>query len=1350
MSKTYSCFSSGFLLIIMLFCTLNSVKAQESTTNYLYDDVGRLKAVISPNGEVVIYEYDAAGNLTVIRRETNTTLTIIDFTPRSGSFNSVVTIYGTGFSSDINENTVSFNGAVAPIISALATKLIVRVPIGATTGKIQITSPNGSVQSSENYTIATRPQITNISPLIGKRNDPITIEGINFDLVAENNELLFNNQASSTITSVIADTILTKVPDLATSGRITLNNPAGTAVSDQDFFVVPNGFNTSDVNSNSTARLSYGETKTITFAGYNKLGLLVFDGTAGQKVGLRVTVGTGAGGTLNPNLMVSINRPDGAIVIPATPLTAAASGVVIEPFILPVTGTYTIQLDKSLYPTTSGNAQVQLSYVPDDGIRTIETNGSTTNVSVNAAGQNMPIAFNGIAGQRLRLDFSNVSIVSGSISLLDPTGTSLVTVPLNLRGHLIDISSLPLSGRYIILIQTNLNQLGSLNLTASVVSSAAVIPINQNGQYVTPVVTGAGQNPQLTFNGTIGQRVSLGAIRANNLSGDATIKNPDGTVLNSKFSVFSSVYSLPTTNYDTLFLTGTHTISIAATLQGSVGSATLSLTNSLPKALQAMSFPGSIGTYGDTSAPNRNEGITFDGVAGRKISLRISIPQNSNSIFKTSIYAPDGSLLQDGYTNSGLGAIDGITLPLTGRYLIFLDPYDNYYVRANLGLTDITNSTDITGTILPNGASVTVQPVGDTIQPQNVRLTFNGIAGQQVYLTGDRLYYGNAGVSLLSPDNSVLGTSISLGTTYSGSVLYTGNTGVVTLPQAGVYTVLVSAGSGIVPVRVNLSDVSQNSSISIGGAPVPVSIVAPGQNAFLTFTGAAGQHVKLETSNVTPIRSKVTIYKPDGTSFENFPSGYSIGDGSIGTSGGTVDVPRLPVDGTYTIVVNPESDYIGSMTLTLSEVNDVTTNATIGGAATPINITTPYQNAKITFAATRGQHLKMSLNNVTLNGFMYIYKPDGTLLTASYAGVYGTSGTLAYPYVALPFVPDTGTYTMFIDPQGNSTGSAQVSLADFADPTQTVVANGSSVNVNVIVAGSNPRLTISGNKGQHLRLVTNNLASGSILIYKSNGETLFGPTYSYPDNRVYDVPFIPATDTYTIVADMRNQLGNVTFTLQEVPDETITVGGSERVINFAPAGQNARLAFNGVQGQRVAVGLRENFSQGAFVSVINANGIVIKEPVLVSGTQNSGEGVLEDVVLPATEIYYIVIAPNFGNVGTATVKLYNTPEITAAMTIGTPISININPGQNARLTFNGTAGQRVTEVLGKSATLAARVKLIAPDGIVLKEVPGPFAAGLPGNTIIPSQTLPLTGIYTLYIDPSGANTGGINIIVTNP
>ena len=141
-----------FVLAVVFSASLLSATAQQSnTTTYVYDANGRLHAVISPAGEAVVYEYDAAGNITAIRRLPATALAIFDFSPHEGLPGDVVTFIGIGFGGGVNN--VSFNGASAIIVSVTPSKVVAIVPPGATTGPVTITTPTGSVATAIPFTI---------------------------------------------------------------------------------------------------------------------------------------------------------------------------------------------------------------------------------------------------------------------------------------------------------------------------------------------------------------------------------------------------------------------------------------------------------------------------------------------------------------------------------------------------------------------------------------------------------------------------------------------------------------------------------------------------------------------------------------------------------------------------------------------------------------------------------------------------------------------------------------------------------------------------------------------------------------------------------------------------------------------------------------------------------------------------------------------------------------------------------------------------------------------------------------------------------------------------------------------
>lgn len=128
------------------------VAQQPTTTRYVYDDNGRLRAVIAPSGEAAIYDYDPAGNITAIRRLAADAQEIIDFAPRQGVPGNRVRIYGVGFGG--NASAVSFNGVSARITGQSANLVVTEVPEGATTGPITLTTPRGVIATPTPFVIA--------------------------------------------------------------------------------------------------------------------------------------------------------------------------------------------------------------------------------------------------------------------------------------------------------------------------------------------------------------------------------------------------------------------------------------------------------------------------------------------------------------------------------------------------------------------------------------------------------------------------------------------------------------------------------------------------------------------------------------------------------------------------------------------------------------------------------------------------------------------------------------------------------------------------------------------------------------------------------------------------------------------------------------------------------------------------------------------------------------------------------------------------------------------------------------------------------------------------------------------
>jgi hypothetical protein len=86
--------------------------------------------------------------------------TITSFAPTAGPVGTTVTITGTNLT---GATSVKFNGVSATITSNTATQIVTKVPTGATTGPITVTTAGGTATSATNFTVTGPPHARTIS-----------------------------------------------------------------------------------------------------------------------------------------------------------------------------------------------------------------------------------------------------------------------------------------------------------------------------------------------------------------------------------------------------------------------------------------------------------------------------------------------------------------------------------------------------------------------------------------------------------------------------------------------------------------------------------------------------------------------------------------------------------------------------------------------------------------------------------------------------------------------------------------------------------------------------------------------------------------------------------------------------------------------------------------------------------------------------------------------------------------------------------------------------------------------------------------------------------------------------------
>jgi len=453
--------------------TTNFSLAGQHVVSYFYDDLSRLIGASDSPSNTAVYSYDAVGNLLSIANNPTSQVSIIGFSPQSGPVGASVTISGTAFSPTASLNTVLFNGTSATVTSATATQLVATVPTGATTGAIKVTAPAGSATSSTSFTVTTStgaPTITSFTPTIATPATAVTITGTNFDPAATKDRVEFNGTIAA-VTSATATSISTSVPLAGTSGHISVATSSGKAVSSADLFVPPPPYKASDVdtNPNATVRISLPGSGQVQIQTANKIGLLIFDGTAGQLMSMQLTGSGFAGCGLSGNgVNVAVINPDSTTLESANCIGPSAFFDTVR---LPLTGTYTLMVAPQSGFT--GTMSVQLySFV--DVTSTITINGPTATLQTQYPGQNIYVTFGGNAGPATVLltnaSFGGCAFGSSGVvvTIFNPDGSTLASSGCFFGNYTFSGLTLPTTGIYTIKIDPQVAATGSI--TAQVTS----------------------------------------------------------------------------------------------------------------------------------------------------------------------------------------------------------------------------------------------------------------------------------------------------------------------------------------------------------------------------------------------------------------------------------------------------------------------------------------------------------------------------------------------------------------------------------------------------------------------------------------------------------------------------------------------------------------------------------------------------------------------------------------------------------------------------------------------------------------------------------------------------------------
>ncbi|MFE0824237.1 RHS repeat-associated core domain-containing protein [Streptomyces sp. NPDC058847] len=654
-------------------------------------------------------------------------------------------------------------------------------------------------------------------------------------------------------------------------------------------------------------------------------------------------------------------------------------------------------------------------------------------------------------------------------------------------------------------------------------------------------------------------------------------------------------------------------------------------------------------------------------------------------------------------------------LPVSGTYTLVIDPS-----------ADIAGAVDVTMS----------HPVGGELRfTDDPAATVMSRAGQDGLWSfaaskGDSLSIGVAtagmtagtSVRLYEPDGDQL-DSLTVSKASDGSL------DIDTLSASGTYTLYLDPADGATgTAQVTVSHHAEVGALNTEGAAVRMAITRPGQDGTASFTAGAGQKVSLGVTS-TGFASYVSLrlYAPDGSRVDSF---------NVSSEDTTDwDSDMLTQTGTYRLAAEPARIGTGTLALTLSRPVDVGRLSSTGDAAVA-TVSRPGQDAEVTFNATTGDDLSLGIteNAFTSSFSLTVVAPSGAEVVGS-----ATVSAARARTQGLPDLPETGTYTVIVDPRDGAQGSAKLTLS--ADLAVDVDVDGDSVPVTVTRPGQRVRATFTGSGGDYLGVgLTGNSIDQSTYVHlvgSEGGDGDYVGLMTKNSAQALNLTGLTAGSSYSLLLEPQNAgTGDVMLWLS-TPASAGALSETARTGTITRPGQQLEYTLDAEAGDGAAVVFSDT-------TITGSTRVALLEP---GATEQTNLGYLSadeaDLRAPlAAGTHRLLLQPSKPVTGSTTAELV--PDVQAGtLTVdgesrGATIA---TAGQNAGFVFTGTAGRELTVGLGGTPPYAWYLSVYGPDGEWL--VDERYMSTSTTSYALPE--LPADGTYTVTVDPASLRTGTYSI-----
>ncbi|MBB5357045.1 YD repeat-containing protein [Rhodanobacter sp. ANJX3] len=1349
------------LFLLCLGVTEAQVTGASPANTYVYDANGRLVAITKSDGTSTPYIYDTLGNLVRIGSVLSAgQLAVFTFSPAHGNVGTPVTIQGQGFSSTLANDSVSFNGSTTSVMSATATQLVTSVPVGASSGPITVTVGGQTATSATSFVVDSTglpPSIAQVTPLFSAVGGTVTVAGTHLYPVPGNTTMLAGG-LGVTLSSATDAQLQFVLPNNAVSGHVVVQTPYGQATSALPIVILPTGLNATNVVSSGNAALN-GSPVALSIGASGQTGAVTFDGTAGSWLSLQASAITTTG-----SINYTIYAP-GNVVIQQGNLSSGSPTIHLPQL---KGGTY-------LATFTPNGAGAQLSV----GVETNTTlsTGVSATVVTSVQGQSKRVLFQAVANQLLTFEVISTTTTPAShavtYTVYTPTGASYTSS--TTTGGPISLGAMPTTstGTYQVIIAPGSGVIGTVQVEVVPGAGGVLSSTNTSQNYA---ATFANQNVYLSF--TANQDATLDltltglAITGSSLtSASVDVYDPSGALV-----TYTTCYTTSPGNSCRLTLwnlaAGTYSVVVSPPSTNSI----ISFHAALGPDAAGPALTASTATT-VTLGSGQTERLTFNANAGDTVALNlanVSTTPAGQTLF-VYVYRPDAGVLTAGNYYSYVSTASSGTslnlpnLPVSGAYTVRI--YTDY---AEPGSAQVTLIPGVTGTLPINDTSKNYASAVN----QNAYLSFTATSGAnlELTLTGLTITGTSTGPAAVNVYNAA-------GSNVASTSCYANNPGgSCRLPlwnlASGTYSVIVSPPGTNSTMAFNaLLEADVTGSALIANTPTAISLGA-GQVERLTFSANAGDTVALNLSGVGTTPSGQTVYayvyRPDNGRIVSGSSPYAYVTSSGPSS--TVNLPKLPVSGNYTVMVYTTYGNPASAQLTL--LSGVAGTLSSNGSSQNYASSAVNQNVYLSFTANQGDTLDLTLAGLAISG---------SSANSAYVNVTNAAGTNIVSTTCFTSNPGNdcrltlwnltaGTYSVVVSPPNASSTISFSTLLEpeVAGPALTV---GSPTAVS-LGTGQIERLTFSANAGDTVALSLSGVSTtptGQTIyanVYRPDtgvvtSSNTYATTNSSGSSATLNLPNLPASGTYIVrLYTVYGEPGSAQLTLESdvsaappvYGTPTLPDNGVQQSEAGAAAGQNVMMSFNANQGDTLTLTLTGlaitgSTSTSAAVNVYGPSGTNVASTTCY--TSNPGNSCRLPLWNLTAGTYSVTVSsPNASS--TISFNAMLGPDVVGpALVTNTPTTVTLGAGQTERLTFNATAGSTVALNLSNVSTTptgqAVFVYVYRPDTGTITATNAYTSTNVSGGSsgTLNLSNLPASGTYTVKVYTSYGEPGSVQLTLVS-